>query len=134
MMHGVWFHNARHHRFKIPDMTEFLLVLTTLPDKAGADALAARLVEQHLAACVNILAPCESVYRWQGAVETASEIPLFIKTTRDRYPALEAAVRAMHPYEIPELVALPITTGLPAYLDWVAASVTMPNPHPPTAL
>jgi len=112
-------------------MTEVLLVLATLPDRASADALAARLIEQHLAACVNILAPCESVYRWQGAIETASEIPLLIKTTRARYPALEAAVRAMHPYETPELIALPVTCGLPAYLDWVAASVTMPNPRPP---
>ncbi len=109
-------------------MTEVLLVLTTLPDRTSADTLAAQLIEQHLAACVNILAPCESVYRWQGAVETASEIPLLIKTTRDRYPALEAAMQTLHPYEIPELVALPVTTGLPAYLDWVAASVTMPNP------
>jgi periplasmic divalent cation tolerance protein len=113
-------------------MTEFLLVLTTLPDRASADALAARLIEQHLAACVNVLAPCESVYRWQGAIETANEIPLLIKTTHDRYPALEVAVQAMHPYEIPELIALPVATGLPAYLDWVAASVTMPDLPPPT--
>jgi periplasmic divalent cation tolerance protein len=114
-------------------MAEVLLVLTTLPDRAGADALAARLVEEHLAACVNILAPCESVFRWQGAVETASEIPLLIKTTHARYPALEAAVQAMHPYEVPELIALPVTHGLAAYLDWAAASVTMPNP-PPSAI
>jgi len=109
-------------------MTEILLVLTTLPDKASADTLALRLVEEHLAACVNILAPCGSVYRWQGAVETASEIPLLIKTTRARYPALEAAIQALHPYDIPELVALSVTAGLPAYLDWVAASATIPNP------
>ena len=111
-------------------MTEFLLVLTTLPDRAGADRLAARLVEERLAACVNILAPCESVYRWQGAVETASEVPLLIKTTSARYPALEAVVQAMHPDEIPELIALPVTIGLSAYLDWVAASVTMPDSPP----
>ncbi|MDR2880437.1 MAG: divalent-cation tolerance protein CutA [Azoarcus sp.] len=112
-------------------MSETLLVLTTLPDRASADTLATRLVEEHLAACVNILAPCESVYRWQGAVETASEIPLLIKTTRDRYPALEAVVQTLHSYEVPELIALPITCGLPAYLDWVAVSVTMPNQPPP---
>ena len=112
-------------------MTEVLLVLTTLPDRASADSLAARLVEENLAACVNILAPCNSVYRWQSAIETASEIPLLIKTTRARYPALEAAVQALHPFEIPELIALPVMCGLPAYLDWVAASVTMPNPPPP---
>ncbi|MCL1861000.1 MAG: divalent-cation tolerance protein CutA [Proteobacteria bacterium] len=111
-------------------MAEVLLALTTLPDRASADMLAAQLIEEHLAACVNILAPCGSVYRWQGMVETASEIPLLIKTTRDRYPALEAAVQAMHPYEVPELIALPVACGLPAYLDWVAASVTMPNLPP----
>jgi periplasmic divalent cation tolerance protein len=116
-----------------PAMTETLLVLTTLPDQADADALAARLVGEQLAACVNILAPCGSVYRWQGAVETASEIPLLIKTTRACYPALEAAVQALHPYETPELIALPVTCGLAAYLDWVAASVTMPNPPQPAA-
>ncbi|MDR2014839.1 MAG: divalent-cation tolerance protein CutA [Azoarcus sp.] len=114
-------------------MTEVLLVITTLPDQASANALAARLVEEHLAACVNILAPCGSVYRWQGVVETVSEIPLLIKTSRAGYPALEAAVRALHPYEIPELIALPVTHGLAAYLDWVAASVTIPNPPPAIA-
>ncbi|MDR2925227.1 MAG: divalent-cation tolerance protein CutA [Azoarcus sp.] len=111
--------------------TEVLLVLTALPDRASADVLAARLVEESLAACVNILAPCGSVYRWRGKVETAAEIPLLIKTTRTCYPALEAAVQALHPYEVPELIALPVTRGLDAYLDWVAASVTMPNPAPP---
>jgi len=112
-------------------MNEILLVLTTLPDRAGADTLAARLIEENLAACVNILAPCSSVYRWQGVVETAAEVPLLIKTTRARYPALEAAVQAIHPYEVPELIALPVTHGLAAYLDWVAASVTMPGHRPP---
>ena len=112
-------------------MAEVLLVLTTLPDQASADTLAARLVGEHLAACVNILAPCRSVYRWQGAVEAASEIPLLIKTTLACYPALEAAVQALHPYEIPELIALPVTCGMAAYLDWVAVSVTMPNPLQP---
>jgi periplasmic divalent cation tolerance protein len=112
-------------------MAEILLVITALPDQASANALAARLVEERLAACVNILAPCGSVYRWQGKVETASEIPLLIKTTRSNYPALEVAIQALHPYEVPELIALPVTCGLDAYLDWVTASVTMPNPLPP---
>ena len=113
-------------------MTDVLLVLTTLPDQASADTLAAQLVGENLAACVNILTPCSSVYRWQGVVEMATEVPLLIKTTHARYPALEAALQAMHPYEVPELIALPVTHGLAAYLDWVAASVTMPNPTPPT--
>jgi len=98
-----------------------LLILTTLPDDASARALASSLVHQRLAACVNILAPCRSVYRWQGAIESAEEIPLLIKTTTARYTALEAAIRAGHPYELPELIAVPIAHGLPDYLSWVAA-------------
>ncbi|MDP2134990.1 MAG: divalent-cation tolerance protein CutA [Sulfuritalea sp.] len=99
-----------------------LLILTTLPDAASAQALAASLVRQGLAACVNILAPCRSVYRWKGAIENAEEIPLLIKTTAARYAALEAAIRATHPYELPELIAVPIAHGLPDYLSWVAAA------------
>ncbi|HZX30520.1 MAG TPA: divalent-cation tolerance protein CutA [Rhodocyclaceae bacterium] len=97
-----------------------LLVLTNCPDAAVAEDIARHLVEGRLAACVNILAPCRSVYRWQGAVETAAEVPLLIKTSADRYAALEAAIQAVHPYEVPEIIALPIDQGLPAYLDWVA--------------
>ena len=97
-----------------------LLVITNLPDRASAEALATSLVERRLAACVNILAPCRSVYRWQGAVEQADEVPLLIKTGAARYAELEAAIRAAHPYEVPEIIALPIAQGLPAYLAWVA--------------
>jgi periplasmic divalent cation tolerance protein len=98
-----------------------LVVLTNLPDEASAHALADALVGEHLAACVNVLAPCRSVYRWQGAIENATEIPLLIKTTAVRYAALEAAIRARHPYELPEIIAVPIAHGLPEYLDWVVA-------------
>lgn len=98
---------------------ETLLVISNLPDRATAETLAAALVERRLAACVNILAPCRSVYRWQGALEQADEVPLLIKTTRARYAELEAAVRELHPYELPEIIALPLAAGLPAYLDWV---------------
>lgn len=98
-----------------------LLVFTNLPDADAANTLAALLIERRLAACVNILAPCTSVYRWQGAVETASEVPLLIKTTRARYTELQSAVREAHPYELPELIAVPVTEGLPGYLTWVAA-------------
>ncbi|WP_332673473.1 divalent-cation tolerance protein CutA [Aromatoleum sp.] len=105
-------------------MTDTLVVLTNLPDAASAHALASRLVELRLAACVNILAPCRSVYRWQGAVEDAEEVPLLIKTTDERYAALEAEIRARHPYELPEIVAVPLGRGLPAYLDWVAAETS----------
>ena len=98
---------------------EMLLVFSNLPDQASAAKLAAVLIEQRLAACVNVQAPCTSVYRWQGKVETATEVPVFIKTTRERYPALEAAIRAHHPYELPEIIAVPLVAGLPAYLEWV---------------
>jgi periplasmic divalent cation tolerance protein len=98
-----------------------LLVLTNLPDRASAEKLADSLVERQLAACVNILAPCRSVYRWQGAVERAEEHPILVKTTRERYAALERAIVDGHPYELPEVLAVPIERGLPAYLDWVAS-------------
>jgi periplasmic divalent cation tolerance protein len=98
-----------------------LLVLTNLPERAVAEQIAAMLVGKQLAACVNILAPCRSVYRWQGAVQHEEEHPMLIKTTAERYPALEQALRAAHPYELPEIIAVPIERGLPAYLAWVAA-------------
>ena len=98
---------------------ETILVFSSLPDQASAAKLAAVLTEQRLAACVNVQAPCTSVYRWQGKVETATEVPIFIKTTRERYPALEAAIRAHHPYELPEIIAVPLLVGLPAYLEWI---------------
>ena len=98
-----------------------LLVLTNLPDRETAERLAGALVEQRVAACVNVLAPCGSVYRWKGAVQREEEHPVLIKTTAERYPALEAAIRAAHPYELPEIIAVPIERGLPAYLAWVDA-------------
>ena len=97
-----------------------LLVMTHLPDQATAKTLAAVLVEEQFAACVNILSPCHSVYRWKGAIEMADEVPLLIKTTEARYPALEEAIRARHPYEMPEIIAFPVVCGLPDYLAWVA--------------
>jgi periplasmic divalent cation tolerance protein len=98
-----------------------LLVLTNLPDRAAAEKLADAIVAKNLAACVNILAPCRSVYRWKGAVQHDEEHPMLIKTTTERYAALESEMRAQHPYELPEIIAVPIERGLPAYLDWVAA-------------
>ncbi len=100
-------------------MSDILLVLTNLPDAEAAGQLARRLIEERAAACVNQLAPCTSTYRWEGRIETASEVPLLIKTTRDAWPRLEQLIRATHPYELPEIIAVPVTTGLPAYLDWV---------------
>jgi len=103
---------------------ETLLVISTLPDRASAEKLALLLIEQRLAACVNVLAPCTSVYRWQGKMETATETPLLIKTTRERYAALEAAIRAHHPYELPEIIAVSPSAGLPAYFEWVKTETT----------
>ena len=99
-----------------------LLVITNLPDAESARALATKLVEQRLAACANILSPCLSIYRWEGRLEEAEEVPLLIKTSAPRYAALEEATRAYHPYELPEIVAVRIEKGLPDYLAWVAAS------------
>jgi len=102
-----------------------LLVLTNLPDRAAAERLAETLIETRVAACVNILAPCRSMYRWEGAMQRDEEHPVLIKTTVERYADLEAAVRAGHPYELPEIIAVPVQHGLPAYLDWVAAETAV---------
>jgi periplasmic divalent cation tolerance protein len=98
-----------------------LLVMTTVPDAETAQKIARSLVERRLAACVNILAPCQSIYYWQGAVEDSNEVPMLIKTTAARYGVLEAAITALHPYEVPEIVAWPLSHGLPEYLSWVVA-------------
>ena len=99
-----------------------IALLTHLPNEALARHMGAYLVEQKLAACVNILGACESIYRWQGKVETAREIPLLIKTTRARYPEVEAAIIRLHPYDVPEILVLNIEQGWPAYLDWVRSA------------
>ena len=98
-----------------------LLVVTNLPDRESAEKLAALLIERRLAACVNILAPCSSVYRWQGEIQHDEEHPLLIKTVTERYAELEASIRANHPYELPEIIAVSVVRGLPAYLQWVEA-------------
>ncbi len=99
---------------------EVLLVITNLPDRAAAERIAETLVIQRVAACVNVLPECRSVYRWEGKLEHATEVPLLIKTTRGAYPELEQALRKSHPYELPEIVAVPVAAGLPDYLNWVA--------------
>ena len=101
-----------------------LLVLTNLPDRAAAERIGDLLIENRLAACVNILAPCRSVYRWKGAVQHDEEHPLLAKTTTERYAELERAIRGAHPYELPEIIAVPIEHGLPEYLEWVSAETT----------
>jgi periplasmic divalent cation tolerance protein len=102
-----------------------MLVFTNAPDRAIAEKIARTLVEQKLAACVNILAGCTSIYRWDGMVETAAEVPMLIKTRADIYPEVEAAIKGMHPYELPEIVGLPIEQGSREYLEWInSATVT----------
>jgi periplasmic divalent cation tolerance protein len=103
-----------------------ILVLTHLPDRAGAVALARALVTSRLAACVNIGAPVESMYHWQGQFETAQEFPVAIKTRAALYSRVEAAIRASHPYELPDIVAVPLTHGLEPYLDWIASQTSSP--------
>lgn len=102
-------------------MSDVMLILTNLPDLASAQSLAQQLVERKLAACVNLLPAVQSVYRWQGVVEQASEVTLLVKTVQSRYAELENAIKAAHPYALPEIIALPIVAGLPAYLDWITA-------------
>ncbi|WP_292995514.1 divalent-cation tolerance protein CutA [Nitrosomonas sp.] len=94
--------------------------MTNFPDKKGAVALAEALIDQHLAACVNVLSPCASIYHWQGKVESADEIPVLIKTLRQHYDQVEQLIKMMHPYELPEVIMVPILNGLPAYLQWIA--------------
>ena len=102
-------------------MPQAILVLTNVTDADLAQALATSLLEQGLAACVNILPAVHSIYRWQGKITHATEITLMIKSTAGRYPELEAAIRCMHPYEVAEIIAIDISAGLPAYLNWIAA-------------
>ena len=102
-------------------MDPILLVMTNMPDLPAAQAMASALVHARLAACVNILPGVQSVYRWQGAVEQATEITLLIKTTQRRYPQLQQAIVAAHPYDVPEVIAWPLANGHPPYLHWVSA-------------
>ncbi|WP_090718421.1 divalent-cation tolerance protein CutA [Nitrosomonas sp. Nm166] len=104
---------------------EFILIITNFPDKAGAVALAETLIDQHLAACVNVQSPCASIYRWQGKTELAEELPVLIKTQRQHYERIEQLIKMMHPYELPEVIMVPIVGGLPAYLQWIASETSL---------
>lgn len=108
---------------KVQDLsaTNLVVVLTTMPDDARTDELARALVDERLAACVNVHGPMTSIYRWKGGVERDAERQIVIKTTRDRLVALETRLRALHPYELPEFVVLSVEGGSEAYLDWVNA-------------
>ena len=100
-----------------------LLVLTNLPDRAAAERLADALIEKRVAACVNILGPCRSVYRWEGELSEDTESLLLVKTTQERYEALERRVRELHPYQIPEILALGVGQTPPEFAAWLEGSV-----------
>ncbi len=95
------------------------LVITTLDDAGAAEQLAGRLVEAGHAACVHMLPPGRSVYQWQGRIEVDQEVTLLIKTSDEAWPELRTALHDQHPYDTPEIIALPIEDGLPDYLDWI---------------
>jgi periplasmic divalent cation tolerance protein len=96
------------------------IVLNTCPNQEVARAIAAALVERHLAACVNIVPGIESYYRWQGKFSQDQELLLIIKTTAEAFPAISECIQSLHPYELPEIIAVPIETGLPQYLSWLS--------------
>ena len=104
-------------------MADYLLVFSTFANRAEAEAVAAELVDRRLVACAQISAPVLSVYRWQGNTERTEETTLSLKTRRDRYPEVEAALLELHPYETPEIIAVPIVAGSPSYLQWIDENV-----------
>ena len=99
-----------------------LIVITQAPNREVALSIARALIERKLAACVNVLAECTSVYRWQGKLESTAEVPLMIKTRAAIYDEVEAAIKSLHPYELPEIVAVSVERGSSDYLDWVSAA------------
>ena len=104
-------------------MTDFQIVLSTCADREEAERIAHRLVEQHLAACVHILPGVQSIYRWQGAVESATEVLMVIKTSNARSQEVQSAIASLHSYEVPEYLVLPVLGGSNAYLGWLGASL-----------
>ena len=104
-------------------MQPAVLILCTCPNEESASRLAEALVSERLAACVNVLPSVKSVYRWEGAVETATEHLLLIKTTDARFPAVRARIVELHSYDTPEIIAVPITAGSESYMSWLAAQV-----------
>lgn len=110
-----------------------LIVLSTFPDADTAARIARSLVEEQLAACVNLVPTVRSVYRWQGSLCDEAEALAIIKTTAERYPALAARLAELHPYQVPEIVALPIAAGHAPYLAWLAGQVATDTGQPPSA-
>jgi periplasmic divalent cation tolerance protein len=102
-------------------MTDVVLILTTVPDDGSGETLAQTLVEERLAACVNVLPAMTSIYRWRGAVERGAERQMIVKTTRDRITAVRERIGQLHSYELPELIVLDVVDGSAAYLEWIKA-------------
>ena len=100
-----------------------LLVLTKMPDRETAIKLARSLVGKRLAACANVMDGCSSIFRWQGEIQSEREVPVLIKTRADRFSSLQQEILARHPYELPEIIAVPVEAGFQPYLDWVSAEV-----------
>ncbi len=104
-----------------------LLCYCSCPDADSAARIADALVDERLAACVGVLPGMRSVYRWQGKVKQADEVLLLVKTVQARLPALSARIQALHPYELPEVLAVDVAGGLPGYLEWIAAETALEN-------
>lgn len=104
-----------------------LIVFSTLPSESQGQEIARKLIDERLAACVNIVPGLTSIYRWQANIETAAEVLLMIKTDEACYPQLEAALRAWHPYELPEILAVAVNAGLPDYMNWIIHETTSHN-------
>ena len=107
-------------------MSDVVVVLTTVPDGEKGEAIARALVEERLAACVNLFAPMTSIYRWRGAIERETEQQLLIKTPRGRVPALQARLAALHPYDVPEFLVLSVADSSSAYFEWVVNETNDP--------
>jgi len=110
-----------------PMPQNYILTLCSCPDRATAEKIANHLVDQRLAACVSITSPVTSIYRWEGKNESTDELLLLIKTRADRYPLLEKAIQTLHPYELPEIIAVPLERGERQYLSWIDQCI---NPAP----
>ncbi|MEK0451583.1 MAG: hypothetical protein RL088_3851 [Verrucomicrobiota bacterium] len=105
-------------------MSDAVVLVSTFPDRTAARTAVRTLVEERLVACGNILPGVESIYRWQGAIETAEEVMVIFKTTTESAEAAQARLRELHPYEVPEILHLPVDGGWQPYLDWVSEQVT----------
>lgn len=103
-------------------LSSYVIILSTFPSDQDPTPLATALVEEHLAACVNVLPPMTSIYRWEGKVERAAEHQLVIKTSRNRVPAIKARLTSLHPYDVPELLVLTVADGAERYLAWIQAN------------